>query len=69
MVSAGLIQEKIECLAGRIHSSVDIHPSAPDFDIGLIDSPGIVCLFQIWAAAFVELWCIPLDPAVDGGVI
>ena len=42
----GLIQEKIECLAGRIDSSIQIHPLASDFDIGFVNPPGIIGLFQ-----------------------
>ena len=67
--AAGLIQEKIERLAGGINSPVEIHPFATDFDIGFIDPPGIIGLFQIGTTALVDFWCIPLNPAVDGGVI
>ena len=67
--AAGLIQKEIECLASRVNGSVEIHPPTFDFDIGLVNSPGIVGLFQIRAAAFIELGCITLDPAINSGVI
>ena len=67
--AAGLIQEEIECLAGRVNGAIQIHPLATDFDIGLIDPPGIVGLLQIRAATFIKFRRITLNPAVDGGVI
>ncbi len=56
--AAVLILEEIACLAGRVNSSIQIHPPAFDFDMGLIDSPGIISLFQIWAASFIEFWSV-----------
>ena len=67
--AAGLIQEEIKRLTGRIDGSVQIHPLAPDFDVGFVNSPGIVSLLQVWAATFIDFRCIALDPAVDSGVI
>ena len=67
--AAGLIQEKIERLASRVSGSIQIHPLASDFDIRLIDPPGIVSLFQVRATASVYFRSVSLDPAVDGGVI
>jgi hypothetical protein len=64
-----LIQEKIEGLAGRVYSAIEIQPLASDLDIGLVDPPRIIGLFQIWAAARIDFRCILLDPAVDGGVV
>jgi len=37
--ATGLIQEEIKRLTGGIDGSVQIHPLAPDFDIGLIHPP------------------------------
>ena len=35
----GLIQEEIECLAGRVNGSIQVHPLASDLDVGLINFP------------------------------
>ena len=42
--AAGLIQEEIEGLTSRVNGSIQIHPLATDFDVGLVDPPGIVGL-------------------------
>jgi hypothetical protein len=62
-------QEKLERVALRINGSIEIHPFLFDFDIRLIDCPGISSGVEVWPTAFVEFWGISLDPAVDGRVI
>ena len=42
--AAGQVQEEIDCLTGGVNGSVQIHPLAPDFDIGFINSPRVVGL-------------------------
>lgn len=67
--AAGLVQDEIKCLAGRVKGSVQIHPLATDFDIGLVNSPRIFGLLQVWATAFIQFWCIALNSTVDSGVV
>src|SRR5690242_3555861 len=62
-------QEKLEGGSLGVHRSLQIHPGSFDFDVGLIDAPGISRGFQRGSTAPVQFWGIVLDPAVDGGVI
>ena len=68
--AAGLIQEKTKCLTCRVNSPVEIHTLATDFDIRLIDSPGIAGLLQIRAAAFIFIpvsYCCAMFPPYTFG--
>jgi len=67
--TACLIQEKINRLTGRINCPIKVHPLPSDFDIGLINAPGIVRLLQIGSASFVNFRRIILDPAENGCVM
>ena len=67
--ASGLVQKEIECLAGGIDSSIQIHPLSLDLHIGFINAPRIVGLLQIRSAAFIYFWGITLNPAVDGGMV
>ena len=52
-------------MSARVDSAIEVHPLAPDFDIGLVNSPGIVGLLQERADAFIDLRCIMLNPTID----
>jgi hypothetical protein len=62
-------EEKIERVSLGIDGSIEIHPHFFDFDGGLIHSPGIVGSLEIWPTSLFSFWCMPLDPAVHGGMI
>ena len=67
--ATSLIQEEVECLASRVNGSIQIQPLAFDLDVGLINLPRIVGLLQVWATAFIKVWSVSLNLAVDGRMI
>jgi hypothetical protein len=62
-------QEKLEGVAFRVDGPVEIHPFFSDFDVGLVDFPGIVAGFEVRPAAFVQFRSVALYPPVNGGVV
>ena len=62
-------QEKIERVSLRINCTVEVDPFLFDFDIGLIDAPGIVGRLEVWPAPPFHLGCVALHPAIDRGMI
>ncbi len=53
----------------RVDGPVEVHPSFSDFDVGLVDFPGVGRGFEVRPAAFFQLWGILLDPTIDRGMI
>jgi hypothetical protein len=47
--------------AFRVDGPVEVHPSFSDFDVGLVDFPGVGRGFEVRPAAFFQLWGILLD--------
>jgi hypothetical protein len=60
---------KIDRSAGGIHSTIQVPPVPALADIGLIDPPRAIGGFQFSSASLVQLWCIALHPAPNGGVV
>jgi hypothetical protein len=63
-VSLGAKQE-IDGLSLFVDSAVKIRPTAPDFDVGLIDAPGPSSWASEAVPVLLELRHIALDPAHD----
>jgi hypothetical protein len=59
---AGCTQQKVDGMAIRIDSPVEVIPLLLDFDVGLIDPVRIISSCEIWPAAFVDLGRVALDP-------
>ena len=38
-------------------------------DVGLIDAPGFVRVFEVTAEPLVQFWAVALHPALDGGMV
>ncbi len=43
--------QKFQGVSLRIHGAIEIHPHLLHFDVGLIDAPRIIRLFEIGSAA------------------
>ncbi len=62
-------QEKLQGVPLRVNGPVEIHPGFADFDVRLVDFPGVGEGFHMRSASFVQFRGIALDPAIDGGMI
>ena len=62
---ASRAEPEVDCLARSIDSPVEISPPAADPHVGLVYSPRGASRRREAAPAFVELRCIPLNPAKD----
>src|SRR5215469_819306 len=61
-------QEEIYRPAGLVHGSIQVDPTASDFCICLVHSPGSATRTSIAAPSFFELRQVMLDPAQNGGM-
>src|SRR4030095_370596 len=62
-------EHEVNRLSRRIDGAVKILPLTFDFDVGLINSVGVVGQSQVRTDSFLQLWSISLNPPVNGRVI
>ncbi len=62
-------EQRFQGVSLRIHGTREIRPHLLHFDVGLIDAPRVIRLFEKGSAALLYLWRIMLHPTVDRGVI
>ena len=60
--------EEINGESPFINGAVEIRPTSPDFDIGLIDTPRGADRTGVAQSAFLEFGEIALNPSQDGGM-
>ena len=48
-------QEKLERVAFRVDGSVEVRPRSFDFDVGFIDTPGVIGGFEVRPASLLQV--------------
>jgi hypothetical protein len=62
-------QPEVEGIALRIDCPVEVVPLLLDLDVCFIDPVRVIRGLEMWAAAFIQFGCIPLDPPNNGGMV
>ncbi len=66
---SGRAKKEIEGVAARVNGTIETHPLLFDFDIRLVNTPGVRRGHQVGATTLIKLRRIALDPAVDRGMV
>src|SRR5690606_34419500 len=61
-------EQEVDRLTTTVDCAIQVHPAALHPNIDLIDSPGPLGHPQMGPEPPLQLWCIGLAPAKDGGV-
>lgn len=62
-------EQELKCVSLQVKGSIQIQLLLFDFDVHLINAPGIRSRFQMRSATSVEFRRKVLDPAIDGRMI
>ena len=62
-------EHEVDRSASGINGSVEVAPTAPDTNVGLIDTPGPIGGLEMTAQPLLQFGTVVLDPAPDGRVV